>query len=89
MIDLKECEAIHKEGGLKLHSTVTVGTKGQVVIPAEVRELLNLKSGDTLMVITKYGKAIGMIKTDDIDVMMEYMKKEMENMKNAINSKQK
>lgn len=89
MIDLKECEAIHKEWWLKLHSTVTVWTKGQVVIPAEVRELLNLKSWDTLMVITKYGKAIWMIKTDDIDVMMEYMKKEMENMKNAINSKQK
>ena len=28
--------------GLKIHSTVTVGTKGQIVIPVEVRTLLNI-----------------------------------------------
>ncbi len=64
--------------GLKMHSTVTVGTKGQIVIPVEVRTLLNILSWDILMVVTKYEKAIGIIKMDDIDEMLEYMQREIQ-----------
>lgn len=64
---------------LKMYSTVTVGTKWQVVIPQEVREQLNIKPGDTLMVVTKYDKAIGMVKVDDIEEMMQYMQQEINN----------
>jgi AbrB family looped-hinge helix DNA binding protein len=35
----------------KLYGTATVGTKGQIVIPARAREILNLKSGDELYVV--------------------------------------
>jgi len=48
-----------------------------VVIPQEVREQLNIHPGDTLMVVTKHGKAIGMIKTDDMADFMAYMRSEM------------
>jgi len=61
---------------LKLHTTVTVGTKWQVVIPLEVREMLNIVPWDSLMVITKDWIAIWMIKTDNINDLMEYMQKE-------------
>lgn len=62
---------------MKMHGSVVVGTKGQVVIPKDVREELDIKSGDTLFVITKHGKAIGMIKADDIPAFMEFMNREM------------
>ena len=31
--------------------TVTVGTKGQIVIPKEAREVFGIKPGDTLLVL--------------------------------------
>lgn len=76
-MDNKKCEELNKECGVKMFGSVTVGTKGQVVIPKEVRELLGIESGDTLVVVTKHNKAIGMVKTDDMQAFMEYMQKEM------------
>jgi AbrB family looped-hinge helix DNA binding protein len=32
---------------------VKVGSKGQIVIPKDIRELLHIEEGDTLMVVTK------------------------------------
>ena len=31
--------------------TATVGEKGQIVIPKQARELFNIKSGDTLIIL--------------------------------------
>lgn len=77
-IDKNECDEIARKQCVKIHSTVTVGTKWQVVIPSEVREMLSIKPWDTLMVVTKLWKAIWMVKLDDIDELMEYIKKEQE-----------
>jgi AbrB family looped-hinge helix DNA binding protein len=63
---------------MKMYTTVTVGTKWQVVIPQEVRERLNIRPWDSLMVVTKHGKAIGMIKTDDMAEFMAYMQNEIQ-----------
>jgi AbrB family looped-hinge helix DNA binding protein len=49
-----------------------------VVIPQDVRALLGINPGDTLMVITKNEKAIGMIKTDDMAEFMAYMQNEIQ-----------
>ena len=76
MVKVKKC---NEQCDVKMFSTVTVGTKWQVVIPQEVRELLNIKPGDTLMVVTKYDKAVWMVKTDDVAEMMRYMEKEINN----------
>jgi|WetSurMetagenome_2_1015567.scaffolds.fasta_scaffold1057203_2 AbrB family looped-hinge helix DNA binding protein len=39
----------------KLCDMATVGERGQVVIPAEIRKSFNIKSGDKLIVIAKPG----------------------------------
>lgn len=62
---------------MKMYGSVTVGTKGQIVIPKEIRDDLSIHPGDVLMVLTKHGKAIGMIKADDMPAFMEYMQQEM------------
>lgn len=62
---------------IKMYGSVTVGTKGQVVIPKEIRDNLSINPGDVLMVLTKHGRAIGMIKADDMPAFMDYMKNEM------------
>lgn len=76
-MDPQKCSEMTQKCDVKMYGSVTVGTKGQVVIPKDVREDLDINPGDTLVVVTKHGKAIGMVKTDDMEVFMEYMKKEM------------
>lgn len=60
-----------------MYGSVVVGSKGQVVIPKDVRDELSINPGDSLIVLTKHGKAIGMIKSDDMREFMEYMQREM------------
>jgi AbrB family looped-hinge helix DNA binding protein len=61
----------------KLYGTTTVGARGQVVIPADARKDLGLKPGDQLMVMGKFGKALGLIKTDEME---SFVKVIMENL---------
>jgi AbrB family looped-hinge helix DNA binding protein len=67
--------------GVKMYGSVVVGTKGQIVIPSEVRKALDIGPGDSLVVVTKHGKAIGLVKTNDLEEFMEYMRQEMDSFK--------
>lgn len=62
--------------GVKMHGSVTVGTKGQVVIPKDVRDMLGISEGDTLMTMTKYGKFVGFIKAEDMEELIALLKAE-------------
>ncbi|MDQ5932567.1 MAG: AbrB/MazE/SpoVT family DNA-binding domain-containing protein [Candidatus Saccharimonadales bacterium] len=42
----------------KLYGTATVGTKGQIVIPAEAREELGISSGDKLYIAGSVSKRV-------------------------------
>lgn len=42
----------------KVYGSVTVGERGQLVIPAELRKALRIKSGDQLMVFAKLDKKV-------------------------------
>lgn len=55
----------------KLYGTTTMGVRGQVVIPADARKDLGLKPGDQLMVMGKFGKALGLIKTDEMENLVK------------------
>ncbi|NDK07698.1 AbrB/MazE/SpoVT family DNA-binding domain-containing protein [Candidatus Gracilibacteria bacterium] len=80
-MDIKKCENINKKCGIWIHGAVTVGAKGQVVIPSQIRKYLDINVGDSLMVVTKYGKAIGMVKQNDIEELMAFMEAEMNSFK--------
>jgi AbrB family looped-hinge helix DNA binding protein len=62
--------------GVKMHGSVTVGTKGQIVIPKDVRDMLNITEGDTLMTMTKYGRFVGFIKAEDMEDFIELLRAE-------------
>ncbi|UFX82902.1 AbrB/MazE/SpoVT family DNA-binding domain-containing protein [Candidatus Absconditicoccus praedator] len=64
--------------GVKIHGTAKVGPKGQIVIPQEVRQMLDLNPGDNVMVGTKHGKVVWVIKPEDINEFSDRMKKEIE-----------
>ncbi len=42
----------------KAYGAVTVGERGQLVIPAQLRKAFNIKSGDQLMVFAKPDKKV-------------------------------
>ena len=63
---------------MELHGSVTVGAKGQVVIPKEVRTQLQINEGDKLMVMTKGNMAVGFIKADDMKRMLEHLNQELD-----------
>lgn len=62
-----------------MHGKVSVWPKSQIVIPKDVRDLLNIKPGDDLMFITKGDIAIGMIKSDDVQKFLQYIHAELNN----------
>lgn len=58
----------------KLFGTATVGTKGQVVIPAAARDALNINEGDKLYCVgsEKVGW-VGFIKEEQLERMLDSM----------------
>ncbi|MBU0612680.1 AbrB/MazE/SpoVT family DNA-binding domain-containing protein [Patescibacteria group bacterium] len=70
-------EHIHKDKDHKVCGTTTVGERGQVVIPAEVRKRMNLETGDKLLVFCKLDKFVGLVKSDDIDKLLDKMTEKM------------
>ena len=59
---------------VKLYNTTTVWPKWQIVIPKEVRDLLNLEPWDSLAVLTQENRFIGLVRNQDINELMEYIK---------------
>lgn len=46
------------EHGSCLQGTTTVGERGQIVIPQNIRTALNIKAGDEMVVLSRDGKVI-------------------------------
>lgn len=50
--------------GKHMFGTVTVGARGQIVIPKKAREIFDIHSGDDLMVMGDEAQGIALIKND-------------------------
>ena len=61
---------------------VTLGERGQVVIPAAMREQLNLKSGDKLMVVCKDDGMIGLVPPAKFRTMVDHMTAQLSKFEN-------
>ena len=44
-----------------------VGQKGQIVIPKEARDMFDIKSGDSIIVLCDKTKGIALLKADEIE----------------------
>ena len=71
----------------KLYGTATVGTKGQVVIPSDAREEIDIKPGDKLYIAgSPSKKVLFCLKEDQLREMIERFTDDVENAKNIINN---
>ena len=50
--------------GKHIFGTVKVGEKGQIVIPKEARDIFDIKTGDTLLVLGDEKQGIAIVKND-------------------------
>ena len=67
-------------GDKKLYGTATVGSKGQVVIPADAREELNIKPGDRLYVMNgMHGSGVVLLKEEMLESLVKQMTESIEN----------
>jgi AbrB family looped-hinge helix DNA binding protein len=76
----------------RLYGTATVGTKGQIVIPADAREELDIKPGDRLYVIgSPKASAVMFIKEEQLESFIEKININIENFKThkSFNKKEK
>lgn len=59
---------------IKFMGAATVGSKGQIVVPQEVREQMNIKTGDRLVILASPQKAGFMaVKPEVFDTILSKM----------------
>lgn len=57
----------------KVYGTVTIGGRGQIVIPAQLRKIFGIKAGDKLFVFAKPGAPIGLVPADQFNKFLTHM----------------
>jgi AbrB family looped-hinge helix DNA binding protein len=68
--------------GKKLYGTATVGSKGQIVIPAQAREALGIKTGDKLYVAgLAHNNMVMLLPEAVLEDMIQQMNLDIENLR--------
>lgn len=57
--------------GKHLWGTVVIGSKGQIVIPKDARDIFNLKTGDRLVVLGDEAEGIALVKSEIFEHRMQ------------------
>ena len=66
------------------YGTVTIGDKGQVVIPADARKAMGLKTGQKLLVIGMGKSMITLTKSDQLEKMADALSKKLEGIRSVL-----
>ncbi len=77
-----QIDSKHPEcSNIQIFGNVVVGAKWQIVIPNEVRKMIDLNPGDSMIVTVKHGKAIWLVKSTDLASFVEMMQEELARIK--------
>lgn len=64
--------------GKHMFGTVTVGTKGQIVLPKKARDIFQIKAGDALIVLGDEQQGLALLKAEDMLEFVRAATKQME-----------
>ncbi|MBI4982375.1 MAG: AbrB/MazE/SpoVT family DNA-binding domain-containing protein [Candidatus Omnitrophica bacterium] len=71
----------------KFYGKVPVGTKGQIVIPAEARKAIGINPGDNLIVISgppHQEKMLSIIPEEEFSKFLKFFEEHVANLKKAV-----
>jgi AbrB family looped-hinge helix DNA binding protein len=71
----------------KFFGKVPVGTKGQIVIPAEARKIMNIKAGDSVIVISgppHHEKMVSIVPEEEFNKFLKLFEEHVNNMKKEL-----
>jgi len=68
----------------KFYGSVTVGERGQVVIPASARTQLNIRQGEKLLVFKMKDDAILFSKASGVEKFVEHMESKLGNIRKIL-----
>jgi AbrB family looped-hinge helix DNA binding protein len=63
------------------YGITSVGERGQVVIPAEIRTKMDLKKGEKLLIFSRGKNFIGVLRADEMGKHLKEMLKKIESSK--------
>ena len=69
--------------GKHIFGVVTVGDKGQMVIPAKARKLFSINTGDSLVVLGDESQGIALVKAENFMEMANVIRQDMEKRKQS------
>ena len=67
----------------------TIGEKGQVVIPADIRDALQLKKGEKLLVFAKGEDMLGLTKVSNVEHFAAYLESHLNALQGIIKKHKK
>ena len=74
---------------IELVGTVTLGPKGQIVIPADVREKMSISPGSKLVALyIPNKKSVAFVTEEQMQTVIEHMGQHVEALKNLTNTKE-
>jgi len=69
----------------KVYDSVTVDNKGQIIIPSELRKVLNIKIGDELIIFAELEiNAISLMPLDDFNKFLKHASRSILKLKREI-----
>ena len=84
----KQSERSSKMGNFpKFYGKVPVGTKGQIVIPAEARKAMNINPGDNVMIISgppHQDRMITIVPEDEFNKFLKFFEEHITNLKKVV-----
>lgn len=76
----------------KFYGKVPVGTKGQIVIPAEARKNMDIHPGDNVVIISgppHHDKTISIIPEVEFTKFLKFFEEQVVNLKRVVGEKQR
>ena len=73
----------------KFYGKVSVGTKGQIVIPVEVRKTMGINPGDNLFIISgppHEKKMVSLIPEEEFGKFLKFFEEHVNNLKKAVSN---
>lgn len=91
MVDsLTGSESDHMLHGMKLHGATTVGQRGQIVLPAELRKEKGINPGDKLLVLMHEGGGpVLLVDADSVTLMLEQTGEALEKISKEVGKSRK